>query len=116
MITKVYKNEMPKIKGCINYYVVVYKGHHRWLKIGTSTKGTQRFKNADYKKYTKIVPLYIFEVENENEMYDFEDLGRTYLRNQKGLTFVKNDRFTFFQLPKELPIFFYDSKDFVPTK
>ena len=116
MITKVYKNEMPKVSGYINYYMVLYKGHHRWLKIGTSTRGTQRFNDKDYRKYTKIVPLYIFEVENEDEMYDFEDLGRTYLRNQKGLKFVKNDRFTFFRLPDELPTFFFGKEDFVPTK
>ena len=33
-----------------------------------------------------------------------EDLNKTILRNQKGLKWHKNDRFTYFILPKFLPV------------
>lgn len=97
------EKEMPTIKGNIGYYVIVYKGHKRWLKIGTSERGTNRFNDRDYRKYTKIVPLFVVEFDKANSIYDFEDIGRTVLRNTKGLVWQKNDRFRFFQMPRELP-------------
>lgn len=111
MITKVWKNEMPQISGDIAYYVLLQDGHRRYLKIGTSTRGTKRFKDRDYRRYSKITPILIFEMSETNEIYDFEDLNKVYLRNQKGLRWIQNDRFTFFNLPNELPIFTNEERD-----
>ena len=111
MITKIWKNEMPQISGNIAYYVLLQDGHRRYLKIGTSTRGTKRFKDRDYAKYSKITPLFIFEIDSLNGIYDFEDLNKVYLRNLKGLSWIQNDRFTFFLLPEELPIFTDEQRD-----
>lgn len=64
----------------------------------------KRFKDRDYKKYSFIKILYIAECDNKTEIYDMEDLNKTILRNQKGLKWHKNDRFTYFILPKFLPV------------
>lgn len=76
----------------------------RYLKIGTSERGVTRFKDKDYKKYSFIKILYIAECDNKTEIYDMEDLNKSILRNQKGLKWHKNDRFTYFLLPKFLPV------------
>lgn len=111
MITKIWKNEMPQISGAIAYYVIVQEGRRRYLKIGTSERGTVRFKDRDYQKYSKITPLCIFEVDRVNDIYDFEDLNKVELRNAKGIRWIKNDRFTYFILPNELPIFTNEERD-----
>ena len=76
----------------------------RYLKIGTSERGVKRFIDRDYKKYSFIKILYIAECDNKTEIYDMEDLNKTILRNQKGLKWHKSDRFTYFILPKLLPV------------
>lgn len=76
----------------------------RYLKIGTSERGVTRLKDKDYKKYSFIKILYIAECDNKTEIYDMEDLNKSILRNQKGLKWHKNDRFTYFLLPKFLPV------------
>ena len=90
----------------IFYYVLLQDRttRRRYLKIGTSERGVKRFKDRDYKKYSFIKILYIAECDNKTEIYDMEDLNKTILRNQKGLKWHKNDRFTYFQLPKILPV------------
>lgn len=90
----------------IFYYVLLQdrSTKRRYLKIGTSERGVKRFKDRDYKKYSFIKVLYIAECDNKVEIYDMEDLNKSILRNQKGLKWHKNDRFTYFQLPKILPV------------
>lgn len=90
----------------IFYYVLLQDKttRRRYLKIGTSERGVKRFKDKDYKKYSFVKILYIAECDNKTEIYDMEDLNKSILRNQKGLKWHKNDRFTYFQLPKILPI------------
>ena len=43
--------------------------------------------------------------DRKNVCYHVEDLTRSAIREMKGFRFVKNDRFTYFQLPAQLPIF-----------
>ena len=90
----------------IFYYVLLQDKatRRRYLKIGTSERGVKRFKDRDYKKYSFIKILYIAECDNKTEIYDMEDLNKTILRNQKGLKWHKNDRITYFILPKFLPV------------
>ena len=89
----------------IFYYVLLQEegSRTRYLKLGISSRGVQRFKDADYRKYSCIKPLYMIECTDPNEIKDLEDLNRVILRNTKGLSFVDKDRFKYFLLPKELP-------------
>lgn len=93
------------------YIVLLQKGRQRYLKIGTTENGIgSRFSAKDYKEYTNIKFLWVAEVacdkpNNSDACYHIEDLTRSAIREMKGFTFVKNDRFQFFQLPKELPIY-----------
>ncbi len=93
------------------YVVLLQKGRQRYLKIGTTEKTiSQRFSSKDYKAYSTIKFLYVAEISSpvkpEYACYHLEDLTRSKLRETKGFTFVKNDRFQFFQLPATLPIVF----------
>jgi hypothetical protein len=93
------------------YVVVLQKGRQRYLKIGTTEKGIgARFSGEDYKKYSHIKFLWVAEVTCDKKnvadaCYHIEDLTRSAIREMSGFTFVKNDRFQYFQLPKELPIY-----------
>ena len=93
------------------YIVVLQMGRVRFLKIGTAENSLRgRFSQADYKKYSSIKILYAAELESDkknkkNVCYHVEDLTRSAIREMKGFTFVKNDRFKFFQLPDQLPVF-----------
>jgi hypothetical protein len=93
------------------YVVAIQKGRERYLKIGTAENGiSPRFIQADYKKYSTIRFLYVAELQatkkdGKNVCYHIEDLTRSALREMKGLTFVRNDRFKYFQLPKEIPLY-----------
>lgn len=93
------------------YVVAIQKGRERYLKIGTAENGiSPRFIQADYKKYSTIKFLYVAELkatekDGKNVCYHIEDLTRSALREMKGLTFVRNDRFKYFQLPTEIPLY-----------
>ena len=89
----------------IFYYVLLQEAdtRRRYLKLGITSRGMARFKDKDYQKYSFIKPLYMIECDCANEVKDLEDLNRVILRNTKGLTFVDNDRFKYFVLPKQLP-------------
>lgn len=93
------------------YIVILQKGRQRYLKIGTAENGIgTRFSSKDYKKYSHIKFLYVAEVccdkkHNSDACYHIEDLTRSAIREMPGFTFVRNDRFQYFQLPKELPIY-----------
>lgn len=93
------------------YIVILQKGRQRYLKIGTTEKGIgARFSSEDYKKYSNIKFLWVAEVacdkkHNSDACYHIEDLTRSAIREMKGFTFVKNDRFQYFQLPSELPVY-----------
>ena len=93
------------------YVVLLQKGRTRYLKIGTAENGViTRFNAADYKKYSFMKILYVAELQatekdKKNVCYHVEDLTRSALREMKGFTFVKNDRFKYFRLPNEIPVF-----------
>ena len=93
------------------YVTLLQKGRHRYLKIGTAENGIgARFGGKDYQKYSTIKILYVAECkapekDHKNVCYHIEDLTRSALREMKGLTFVRNDRFKYFQLPTEIPIY-----------
>ena len=93
------------------YVVVLQQGRTRYLKIGTAENGIKsRFSNKDYKKYSHIKFLYVAELKStkksgKNVCYYVEDLTRSAIREMSGFTFVKNDRFKYFQLPNEIPIY-----------
>ena len=93
------------------YIVLLQIGYLRYLKIGTAENGIgARFSSADYKKYSHIKLLYVAELEatekdHKNVCYHVEDLTRSAIREMKGFTFVRNDRFKYFQLPQELPVY-----------
>jgi hypothetical protein len=93
------------------YIVILQKGRQRYLKIGTTEKGIgARFSSEDYKKYSHIKFLWVAEVTCDKKQisdacYHIEDLTRSAIREMPGFTFVKNDRFQYFQLPKALPIY-----------
>ena len=93
------------------YIVLLQIGYLRYLKIGTAENGIgARFSATDYKKYSHIKILYVAELEatkkdNKNVCYHVEDLTRSAIREMNGFTFVKNDRFKYFQLPAEIPVY-----------
>ena len=105
MITREAYGEWLDTDKNIFYYVLLQnaKTRTRYLKIGISSRSIKRFRDADYQKYSVIKPLYIAECDCANATKDLEDLNRTILRNTKGLTFIDNDRFRYFLLPKTLP-------------
>ena len=92
------------------YVVLLQKEHKRFLKIGTAENGIgARFGQKDYKQYSHKKILYVAELQatkkdKKNVCYHIETLTRGLLFEQKGLRYVPNDRFTFFNLPSELPI------------
>lgn len=93
------------------FYVVLLQRHReRFLKIGTAENGIgTRFCQTDYKQYTHKKILYVAELQatkknEKNVCYHIETLTRGLLFEQKGLRYVPNDRFTFFNLPNEIPI------------
>jgi hypothetical protein len=90
----------------IFYYILLQEKdtRRRYLKLGTSERGTARFNDKDYKKYSFKKILYIAEFDNKKNIYDMEDLNKSILRNTKGLKWHKNDRFTYFLLPPVLPV------------
>ena len=93
------------------YVVLLQIGYLRYLKIGTAENGIgARFGGKDYDKYSSIKILYVAEPEatakdKKNVCYHVEDLTRSALREMKGFTFVRNDRFKYFQLPAEIPVY-----------
>ena len=93
------------------YVVQLQIGRMRYLKIGTAENGIgARFGGKDYQKYSTIKILYVAECkatekDHKNVCYHIEDLTRSALREMKGLTFVRNDRFKYFQLPSEIPVY-----------
>ena len=93
------------------YIVLLQDGRQRYLKVGTTENCIgKRFSAQDYKKYSNIKFLWVAEVacdkeQNTDACYHVEDLTRSAIREMKGFTFVRNDRFQFFQLPKKLPIY-----------
>ena len=93
------------------YVVLLQIGYLRYLKIGTAENGIgARFGGKDYDKYSSIKILYVAELEatakdKKNVCYHVEDLTRSALREMKGFTFVRNDRFKYFQLPAEIPVY-----------
>lgn len=92
------------------YVVRLQTGRQRYLKIGTTERTIgERFKGKDYKKYSTIKFLYVAEVTTDKNpkdgCYHIEDLTRSAIREQKGFTFVKNDRFKYFKLPKSLRVY-----------
>lgn len=103
------------------YIVLLQDGRQRYLKVGTTENGIgARFSAKDYKKYSNIKFLWVAEVscdkaQNTDACYHVEDLTRSAIREMKGFTFVRNDRFQFFQLPKELPIYLTLDRHFMLT-
>ena len=101
------------------YIVLLQDGRQRYLKVGTTENGIgARFSSKDYKKYSHIKFLWVAEVacdkpQNTDACYHVEDLTRSAIRELKGFTFVKNDRFQFFQLPSELPVYLTLNKHFM---
>jgi hypothetical protein len=92
------------------YVVLLQHKRTRYLKIGTAENGIgSRFCQADYKKYSTIKLLYVAELTNDKNpkdaCYHVEDLTRSALREMKGFTFVKNDRFKYFRIPDRIPIY-----------
>lgn len=105
------------------YVVRLQKGRKRYLKIGTTERTIcQRFNAKDYQKYTSITFLYVAEISRQGSnsfdgVYEVEDLTRVHLMNTSGFTFVKNDRFRYFQLPEKLPIRIrFDQIKYIPTR
>ena len=94
------------------FYITLLQNHYiRYLKVGTAENGIKvRFAQKDYKKYSTVKILYVAELKadkknHKNVCYHVEDLTRSALREMKGLTFVKNDRFRYFQLPHKIPVY-----------
>lgn len=92
------------------YVVRLQKGRMRYLKIGTAENGIgARFGQKDYQQYSTIKLLYVAEVSCDKNpkdaCYHVEDLTRSALREMKGFTFVRNDRFKYFQIPCKIPIY-----------
>lgn len=109
---KNYKEIAQTDKNNPMFYVVTLQWHKiRFLKIGTAENGVKtRFAGADYKKYSTIKFLYVAELKadkknKKNVCYHVEDLTRSAIREMKGFTFVKNDRFRYFQLPEAIPVY-----------
>ena len=103
------------------YIVLLQKGRQRYLKVGTTERTIgARFSAKDYKEYSNIKFLWVAEVTCDSKhitdaCYHIEDLTRSAIREMKGFTFVKNDRFQFFQLPTELPVYLTLREHFMLT-
>lgn len=92
------------------YVILLQEEHTRYLKVGTTTKTPlSRFNMQDYKKYNFLKPIYVAEVSStkggEQGVLHIEDLTKGALREMKGFNHIKNDRFTYFQLPTTIPIY-----------
>lgn len=89
------------------YVILLQKGKTRYLKVGTTTRTPfKRFQDDSYKKYNFKKPIYVAEIaEGENAVLQIEDLTRCALRDIKGFGYIKNDRFTYFQLPEKIPVY-----------
>lgn len=90
------------------FYIVFLQTHegHRYLKFGTTEQSLgARFAMDDYKKYAVVRILLMIELDSKNDCYQLEDLTKAYFRYEKGFTWVKNDRFNYFTLPDEIPLF-----------
>ena len=92
------------------YVILLQKDNVRYLKVGTTTKSPlSRFNMADYKKYSFRKPIYVAEVSStkggEQGVLHIEDLTKGALRELKGFNHIKQDRFTYFQLPPSIPIY-----------
>ena len=92
------------------YVILLQKEHTRYLKVGTTVKTPlSRFNMADYKKYSFLKPIYVAEVSStkggEQGVLHIEDLTKGALRELKGFNHIKQDRFTYFQLPQTIPIY-----------
>ena len=104
-----YKNKRAKTNAFF-YVILLQKENVRYLKVGTTTKSPlSRFNMADYKKYSFRKPLYVAEVSStkggEQGVLQIEDLTKGALRELKGFNHIKQDRFTYFQLPESIPIY-----------
>lgn len=97
-------------KNAYFYVILLQKDNVRYLKVGTTTKSPlSRFNMADYKKYSFRKPIYVAEVSStkggEQGVLHIEDLTKGALRELKGFNHIKQDRFTYFQLPQSIPIY-----------
>jgi hypothetical protein len=104
------KTSKGEQKTAFFYVILLQKERTRYLKVGTTTKTPlSRFNMADYKKYNFIKPIYIAEVSStkggEQGVLHIEDLTKGALRELKGFNHIKQDRFTYFQLPPTIPIY-----------
>ena len=104
------KTSKGQQKTAFFYVILLQEERTRYLKVGTTTKTPlSRFNMKDYKKYSFIKPIYIAEVSStkggEQGALHIEDLTKGALREMKGFNHIKNDRFTYFQLPTTIPIY-----------
>lgn len=112
IIGEYFNGKVPRGKGYFGYWVKIRKNGVNYYKIGTSTHVTQRFRAQDYKECTSIEVLYVAKFDNEYEMMNFEELNKSYLREQllhnniKGMKWIANDRFTYNKKRTQLPIMF----------
>lgn len=101
-------NNLPK--GYYGYWVKLNRNHTTYYKDGTTTNPSQRFKAADYKSYSTVKHIYLVRFDNEYEMMNFEELNKSWIRQQiadkkiKGVRWIKNDRFTTNHKLTQLPI------------
>ncbi len=94
----------------IFYIVKLRKGNHRFLKVGmTRRTAKERFSDKDYRDYSAIEIIYVAEVTCKKTPkmagQHVEELTKCALRETSGFTFVPNDRFQYFQLPEEIPVY-----------
>lgn len=90
------------------FYVVSLQtpNRHRYFKVGTTEKTLrERFTMKDYQRYPVVRIMLALELEKKNDCYQLEDLTKAFFRYAKGYTWVKNDRFNYFTLPQEIPLF-----------
>lgn len=106
-----HRKTIEKTKKTAFFYVILLqKEHTRYLKVGTTTKTPlSRFAMADYQKYNFKKPIYVAEVSStkggEQGVLQIEDLTKGALRELKGFNHIKQDRFTYFNLPESIPIY-----------
>jgi len=108
--------QLPNRKGYFVYWVKIRKNNRNYYKIGTTTNPKQRFSSKDYKDCQSIAYLYFAEFDNEYEMMNFEELNKSWLREQltqrrmKGMRWIANDRFTYNHKVDKLPIIYRFNK------
>ncbi|MGN1034626.1 MAG: GIY-YIG nuclease family protein [Oscillospiraceae bacterium] len=104
-LTQLDKMRKKRKENSLFYVAILQKHYNRYLKIGTTERTIkERFSQKDYQEYTNIKILYVVELNSKISCYHVEDLTRSAIRELKGMTFVKNDRFKYFQLPEQIPI------------